>query len=265
MGNAKRSKKLREMDDLLGNLSHISCLLCGGFFLYPGPGYPVHLYTCHGVMEDSHRAYLVKVTEFKMKRGELPQINPEEDTSNYSTNANVDKSNKANVDEIEREDRKGFVTPDVNDGDISSVRRVQLTMRNPYMMKLPQPIIKYPRMNVPIITYPRNGRAPSTPRRKWDGEDDKTRDPDFILGKKRSRSNSTSNKSVNRSVDNITLGKRSGSSSIKKVNFSLDDITIRQKLPCETCGGHYASRQSLQKHQRKVCKKHPLYQGHAPG
>ena len=66
-----------------------------------------------------------------MKRGELPQINPEEDTSNYSTNANanVDKSNKANVDEIEREDRKGFVTPDVNDGgiaareDINSVRR----------------------------------------------------------------------------------------------------------------------------------------------
>ena len=203
-----------------------------------------------------------------MKRGELPQINPEEDTCNYSTNANVDKSNKANVDAIEREDRKGFVTPDVNDGgiaareDTNSVRRVQLTMRNPYLMK--QPIIKYPMPRMQPSGTIAN-RAPNTPRRKWDGEDDKSRDPDFILGKKRSRSNSTSTKSVNRSVDNITLGKRSGSSSIKKVNFSLDDITIRQKLPCETCGGHYASRQSLQKHQRKVCKKHPLYQGHAPG
>merc|ERR1711936_366704 len=102
------------------------------------------------------------------------------------------------------------------------------TMRNPYLMKLP--IFKYPMPRMQPSGTIAN-RAPNTPRRKWDGEDDKSRDPDFILGKKRSRSNSTSTKSVNRSVDNIT---------------------IRQKLPCETCGGHYASRQSLQKHQRKV-------------
>ena len=30
----------------------ISCLLCGGHFIYPGPKYPNHLLACHGVVSD---------------------------------------------------------------------------------------------------------------------------------------------------------------------------------------------------------------------
>ena len=247
------------MDDPLENLSHMSCLLCGGWFLHPGPRYPVYLYTCHGVVEDSHRAYLVRVTEYKMKHGELPVVDPEEETT-------YDCFIHGNVDE--REDQKSFHFPakarnqltswmnpdprirnafrssDRDHGgiaereDTSSVRRVRLTMMNP---------------------YPRINRAPSTPRRKWDGEDDKTRDPDFSL-RKRSRSSST--RSTNVSLDNITQGKRSRSSRTKSTNVSLDSNLVKQKLPCETCDGYYASMQSLYKHQRKVCKKNPKYQGH---
>ena len=60
---------------------------------------------------------------------------------------------------------------------------------------------------------PRLRRAQSTPRRNWNGEDDKSRDPDFALGK----------------------GKKSG------------------KVPCDYCGRYYASKDSLGKHQRQVC------------
>ena len=70
------------------DIGHVSCLLCTDYFPYLGPNYSEHLYKYHGVMKESHRAYLVKVTNYKMLTGELPQINPDEDTSNYSTNAN---------------------------------------------------------------------------------------------------------------------------------------------------------------------------------
>ena len=57
---------------------HISCLLCGGSFLYPGPRYPVHLLTCHGIVEDGHRDYLVRASEYQMQHGHLPQLEPVE-------------------------------------------------------------------------------------------------------------------------------------------------------------------------------------------
>ena len=62
------------MDDPSENLRHISCLLCRDQFPYLGPKYSEHLYKCHGVMKESRRAYLVKVTNYKIIRGELPEI-----------------------------------------------------------------------------------------------------------------------------------------------------------------------------------------------
>ena len=62
------------MDALSLDQVHMSCLLCGGCFLYPGPRYPVHLFTCHGVVEDGHRDYLVRASEYQMKHGHLPQV-----------------------------------------------------------------------------------------------------------------------------------------------------------------------------------------------
>ena len=62
------------MDALSLDQVHMSCLLCGGCFLYPGPRYPVHLFTCHGVVEDGHRDYLVRASEYLMKHGHLPQV-----------------------------------------------------------------------------------------------------------------------------------------------------------------------------------------------
>ena len=61
------------------NLPHINCLLCGGLFLYPGPKYPLHLLTCHGVVENSHRDYMVRASEYLMAHGELPEIQNNED------------------------------------------------------------------------------------------------------------------------------------------------------------------------------------------
>ena len=66
------------MDALSLDQVHMSCLLCGGCFLYPGPRYPVHLFTCHGVVEDGHRDYLVRASEYQMQHGHLPQWEPVE-------------------------------------------------------------------------------------------------------------------------------------------------------------------------------------------
>ena len=66
------------MDALSLDQVHMSCLLCGGCFLYPGPRYPVHLLTCHGIVEDGHRDYLVRASEYQMQHGHLPQLEPVE-------------------------------------------------------------------------------------------------------------------------------------------------------------------------------------------
>ena len=58
------------MDSQIVHQSHITCLLCGDKFLYPGPEYPLHLHMSHGVVEDSHRDYLVGASEYKMNHGE---------------------------------------------------------------------------------------------------------------------------------------------------------------------------------------------------
>ena len=178
------------MDVLIGDrcTSTITCLLCGGLFLYPGPKYPLHLFTCHGVVEDRHRDYLVKASEYQMAHGELPEI------TNYHCNHTEDiEMNISDMNDNHRVD-VGDSQEDV------SVRRVRLT---------------------PVKNRdPRLRRAQSTPRRNWNGEDDKSRDPDFALGK----------------------GKKSG------------------KVPCDYCGRYYASKDSLGKHQRQVCVGSPRYQ-----
>ena len=63
------------MDVSVENHPTINCILCGGLFLYPGPKYPLHLFTCHGVMDDKHRDYLVRASEYLKAHGELPEIN----------------------------------------------------------------------------------------------------------------------------------------------------------------------------------------------
>ena len=137
------------MDGPAENLSHITCLLCGGLFLYPGPRYPLHLFTCHGVVEEGPRDYLVKASEYQMKNGELPEINTPEDVA-----MNVFDYNK---------NENHLVDDGDNENDSVSVRRVVLT---------------------PVKNRdPRLRRTQSTPRRNWSGEDDKDRDPDFSLGK----------------------------------------------------------------------------------
>ena len=162
----------------------ITCLLCGGLFLYPGPKYPLHLFTCHGVVEERHRDYLVKTSEYQMAHGELPEI------TNYHTE-DIDM-NISDMNDNHRVD-VGDSQEDV------SVRRVLTPVKN---------------------RDPRLRRAQSTPRRNWYGEDDKSRDPDFGLGK----------------------GKKSG------------------KVLCVTCGNYYASKDSLAKHQKQVCVDSPRYQ-----
>ena len=170
------------MDGLPANQSHINCLLCGGLFLYPGPRYHLHLFTCHGVVEDSHRDYLVRASEYLMRHGELPEI------EHTGGGMNSDMNDNHCVDVGESQD------------DYVSVQRVRLTpMKN---------------------RDPRLGREQSTPRRNWNGEDDKSRDPDFALVK----------------------GKKSG------------------KVLCVTCGRHYASKDTLRKHQKLVCEGSPHYQ-----
>ena len=147
------------------NLPHINCLLCGGLFLYPGPKYPLHLLTCHGVVENSHRDYMVRASEYLMAHGELPEIQNNEDIA--AMNGDMNDNHCVDVGESQ-------------DDDVSD-HRVRLTpMKN---------------------RDPRLRRAQSTPRRNWNGEDNKSRDPDFALGK----------------------GKKSG------------------KILCIYCGRHYAS------------------------
>ena len=64
------------MDGQSAHPPHITCLLCGGLFLYPGPRYPLHLFTCHEVVDNNHRDYLVRVSEYVKTHGELPGIKP---------------------------------------------------------------------------------------------------------------------------------------------------------------------------------------------
>ena len=124
------------------DIGHVSCLLCTDYFPYLGPNYSEHLYKYHGVMKESHREYLAKVTNYKMHTGELPQINPDEDTSNYSTNANgnvgksgpyLDADSRRQLlspatptrhipawKNLDPRIRKAFCTPTVNDGAVAA-------------------------------------------------------------------------------------------------------------------------------------------------
>ena len=64
------------MDSQIAHQSHITCLLCESKFLYPGPEYPLHLHMSHGVMEDSHKDYLVGASEYQMNHEEQHEIKP---------------------------------------------------------------------------------------------------------------------------------------------------------------------------------------------
>ena len=87
------------MEVIIGNHCPITCLLCGGMFLYPGPKYPLHLFTCHGVVEDSHRDYLVRASEYQMAHGELPEIG---DTEDIAMNMNdMNDNHRVDVGEIQ--------------------------------------------------------------------------------------------------------------------------------------------------------------------
>ena len=178
------------MECSVENHPTINCILCGGLFLYPGPKYPLHLFTCHGVMDDNHRDYLVRASEYLKAHGELPEISATGGDITMPMNGDRNYMNDNHcVDVGESQD------------DYVGVQRVRLTPMN--------------------NRDPRLRRAQSTPRRSWNGEDDKTRDPDFSVGRK---------------------GKKSG------------------KVLCVTCGRHYASKDTLRKHQKLVCEGSPYYQ-----
>ena len=50
----------------------ISCLLCGGAHIYPGPRYEKHLMNEHGVIFDV--GFIVELTLFKQTQGSLPKL-----------------------------------------------------------------------------------------------------------------------------------------------------------------------------------------------
>ena len=210
------------MDGLTTNHSHITCLLCGGLFLFPGPKYPLHLFTCHGVVEDSHRDYLVRASEYQMVHGELPEISHTEDMniSDMNDNHGVD------VGESEQQD----------DGDDVIFRRVVLTpMKN---------------------RDPRLRRAQSTPRRNGNGEDDKSKDPDFALGKGKKGGGKHLCVTCGRHYANRTT-------LLKHRRQVCEREGKSEKIKCVTCGRSYASKDTLRKHQRLVCEASPLYQPRA--
>ena len=205
------------MDSQAAHQSHIICLFCGGKFLYPGPKYPLHLFTCHGVVENSHRDYLVRASEYQMTHGELPEIEPAGEDITMNSDRN-DNHHCVGVGDSQDQD------------DYVSVQRVSLT---------------------PIKNRdPRLRRAQSTPRRNWNGEDDKSRDPDFALGKgKKSRKHHCA-----------TCGRyyASRSTLLKHQRQVCEGKSGR--VVCVTCGRYYASKDTLNKHQRLVCQENPLYQ-----
>ena len=138
------------MDSQALHQSHIICLFCGGKFLYPGPKYPLHLFTCHGVVENSHRDYLVRASEYQMTHGELPEIEPAGGSVRMNSDVN-DNHHCAHVGDSQ--------------GDNVSVQRVSLA---PYPLKNRDPRLR---------------EEQSTPRKNWNGKDNTSRDPDFALEK----------------------------------------------------------------------------------
>ena len=210
------------MDGITANYSHITCLLCGGLFLFPGPKYPLHLFTCHGVVEDSHRDYLVRASEYQMVHGELPEISHTVDMNISDINDN----HRVDVGESEPQD----------DGNDVIFRRVVLT----------------PTKN----RDPRLRRAQSTPRRNWNGEDDKSKDPDFALGKGKKGGGKHLCVTCGRHYANRTT-------LLKHRRQVCEREGKSEKITCVTCGRSYASKDTLRKHQRLVCEASPLYQPRA--
>jgi len=206
------------MDTQTVNQSHITCLLCGGLFLYPGPRYPLHLFTCHGVVENSHRDYLVRASVYQMAHGELPMI---EHTGGGDIAMNSDMNDNHHVDVGESQD------------DYVSVQRVRLT----------------PLQN----RDPRLRRAQSTPRRNWNGEDDKSSDPDFALGKGKKSGKHLC----------VTCGRHYASRSTLNKHKRMVCDGKSGRVVCVTCGRYYANKDTLNKHQRLVCQENPLYQARA--
>ena len=52
----------------------VSCILCGGVQIYPGPRYENHLVNEHGAVFDVE--FLIELSLFKQKHGRLPALSP---------------------------------------------------------------------------------------------------------------------------------------------------------------------------------------------
>ena len=62
----------------------VSCVLCGGVQIYPGPRYENHLVNEHGAVFDVD--FLIELSVFKQKHGRLPMLSqPVEENRNGST------------------------------------------------------------------------------------------------------------------------------------------------------------------------------------
>ena len=165
----------------------ISCLLCGGHFIYPGPKYPNHLLACHGAVSDSSREYLVKASEYRKANGELPEIDSEEDSA-WTSYDTMDTNNDYVVENM---DLTSWMNPDPR------IRKAFSTS-TPYVTFDGSDVLREGSRRANVTARmstggngPRIRKAEISIGTIWDN-DDKTRDPDFKLGMKKSRTSNSS-------------------------------------------------------------------------
>ena len=61
----------------------VSCFLCGGTQIYPGPRYENHLINEHGVLDVD---FMIEITLYKQKHGTNPPLDNIKDSKSASTN-----------------------------------------------------------------------------------------------------------------------------------------------------------------------------------
>jgi hypothetical protein len=93
---AYRSRMASSEDDERQSVRKtISCLLCGGVQIYPGPRYENHLVNEHGAVFDID--YLIQISLYKQQHGTLPKFVDSNESGNKPETKTVENGHLANV------------------------------------------------------------------------------------------------------------------------------------------------------------------------